>query len=196
MFCHYLHLGSGIAVGYRTTNHTEVQEDSELNFKLTIATRNSPGITEPHNWSEVRLSLPLFVHWSLIVYGLNATDKLPANDWNATEVCVERWCFGVGEHFLCWSFEWWHIGVGILSGDPEMSFHVQYRADLRPSHTTTKTAKKTRYCAYSLQPYFTTSTICSTVLYTDNDFHNDLFCKKLFVKIVVVSLASVFLESR
>ena len=99
MFCHYLHCGSGIAVGYHTTNHTEVQEDSELNFKLTIATRNSPGITEPHNWSEVRLSLPLFVHWSLIVYGLNATDKLPVNDWNATEVLLSVGVLGLGSIF-------------------------------------------------------------------------------------------------
>ena len=61
MFCHYLHCGSGNAVGYHTTNLTEVEE-RRLNFQLTIAIRNSPGITEPHYRSEVTLSLPLFVH--------------------------------------------------------------------------------------------------------------------------------------
>ena len=30
MLCHYLHRGSVIAVGYHTTNHTEVQEDGKL----------------------------------------------------------------------------------------------------------------------------------------------------------------------
>ena len=61
MFCHYLHCGSGNAVGYHATNHTEVEE-RRLNFQLTIGIRNSTVITEPHNSSEVRLSLPLFVH--------------------------------------------------------------------------------------------------------------------------------------
>ena len=80
-----------------------------------------------------------------------------------------------------------------------MSFDVQYRAVLRPSHTTTETAKKKiRYRSYTLQLFFTTTAIRSKVLYVDNDFHNNLFLKNLCKNRCSVSgpLASVFLESR
>ena len=36
MFCNYLCRGCGIAVGYHTTNRTEVRKERRLNFQLTI----------------------------------------------------------------------------------------------------------------------------------------------------------------
>ena len=45
--------------------------------------------------------------------------------------------------------------------------------------------KKIRYRSYTLQLFFTTTTILSTVLYMDNDSPNDFF-RKIFVKIFVV----------
>ena len=38
--------------------------------------------------------------------------------------------------------------------------------------------KKSRYCPYTLQLFFTTAKIFSTVLYMGNDFHNDFFYYK------------------
>ena len=55
----------------------------------------------------------------------------------------------------------------------------------RPSHTTTEITKKNRYRPYTLQLFFTTAKIFSTVLYMVKDFHND-FSKKIVVKIFVV----------
>ena len=45
--------------------------------------------------------------------------------------------------------------------------------------------KKSSYRPYTLQRFFTTATIFSTVLYMDNDFYKDFF-RKIFVKIFVV----------
>ena len=45
--------------------------------------------------------------------------------------------------------------------------------------------KKSSYRPYTLQLFFTTATIFSTVLYMDNNFYNDFF-RKIFVKIFVV----------
>ena len=45
--------------------------------------------------------------------------------------------------------------------------------------------KKSCYLSYTLQLFFTTATIFSTVLYMDNDFYKDFF-RKIFVKIFVV----------
>ena len=45
--------------------------------------------------------------------------------------------------------------------------------------------KKSNYCPYTLQLFFTTAAIFSTVLYMDNDFYKDFF-RKIFVKIFVV----------
>ena len=40
--------------------------------------------------------------------------------------------------------------------------------------------KKIRYLSYTLQLFFTTTTLFSTVLYMDNNFPNDIF-RKIFV---------------
>ena len=45
--------------------------------------------------------------------------------------------------------------------------------------------KKSSYRPYTLQLFFTTATIFSTVLYMDNDVFKD-FVRKIFVKIFVV----------
>ena len=45
--------------------------------------------------------------------------------------------------------------------------------------------KKSSYHPYTLQLFFTTAMIFPTVLYMDNNFHNDFF-RKIVVKIVVV----------
>ena len=45
--------------------------------------------------------------------------------------------------------------------------------------------KKSSYCQYTLQLFFTTATIFSTVLYMGKDFYKDFF-RKIFVKIFVV----------
>ena len=45
--------------------------------------------------------------------------------------------------------------------------------------------KKRRYLSYTLQLFFTTTLIFSTVLYIDNDSPNDFF-RKIFVKVFVV----------
>ena len=53
-------------------------------------------------------------------------------------------------------------------------------AGQRPSHTTTETAKKSSYRPYTLQLFFTTATIFSTILYMDNKFLQRFFQKNLF----------------
>ena len=59
---------------------------------------------------------------------------------------------------------------------------MQFPAALRPSHTTTETTKKVAIVhTYTLQLFFTTAKIFSTVLYMGNDFFG-----KIVVKIVVV----------
>ena len=45
--------------------------------------------------------------------------------------------------------------------------------------------QKSRHCPYTLQLFFTTAKIFSTILYMGNDFHNDFFAK-IVVKIFVV----------
>ena len=52
------------------------------------------------------------------------------------------------------------------------------------AHTTQK-RKKCSYLPYTLQLFFSTATIFSTVLYMDTDFHSNCF-RKMFVDIVVV----------
>ena len=53
-------------------------------------------------------------------------------------------------------------------------------------HTTTKTAKKIRYCPYTPQLFLTTvATILSPILYMGNNFYNVIF-KKIVWEIVLV----------
>ena len=56
---------------------------------------------------------------------------------------------------------------------------------LNPLNTKTETAKKEIYLPYTLQPFFTTAMTFSTVLYLDNNFHNN-FLEKIFEGSAVV----------